>query len=74
MTVLTVDLQDLGCHVGVGQRHVLHTAGVSDTIILFIHLELEATLHCEGFSCGIDLHSPCRVTESKPACELMNTH
>lgn len=47
MTALTVDLQDLGCHVGVRQRHMLHTAGVGDTIVPSVHMELEATPHCE---------------------------
>lgn len=60
MTALTVDLQDLGCHVGVGKRHMLHTAGVSDAVVPSVHLELKATPHCERLSCCIDLCSACR--------------
>lgn len=60
---LTVDLQDLSCHVGVGQRHMLHAAGVSDPIIPSVHLELEATPHCEWFSCGIHLLNACGEPE-----------
>lgn len=60
MIALTVDLQDFSCHVGVGKRHVLHTASVGDAIVLSVHLELEATSHCEGFSCGIHLRRACR--------------
>lgn len=47
MTALTVDLQDLSCHVRVGQRHMLHAAGVGDAIVPSVHVELEATPHCE---------------------------
>lgn len=74
MTALTVDLQDLGCHVGVGQGHMLHAAGVGDAIVPSVHLELEATPHCEGFSCGIQLLSACRVrngTGMQCSCGLL---
>ena len=65
MTALTVDLQHLGCRVKVGQRHMLHAAGVGDPILPFVHLELETTPHCEGFSCGIQLLTACRESENE---------
>lgn len=47
MTALTVDLQDLSCHVGGGQSHMLHAASVGDAVIPFVHLKLETTPHRE---------------------------
>lgn len=61
MTALTVDLQDLGCHVRVRQRHMLHAAGVGDAIVPSVHMELEAAPHWEWFSRGVHLLGACRV-------------
>lgn len=38
---LTLDVQDLCCHVGFGQGLVFHAAGVSDAIIPSVHLKLQ---------------------------------
>lgn len=65
MTALTVDLQDLGCHVGVGQSHMLHATGVGDAIVPSVHLELEAAPHCEWFSRCIHLRSACSESENE---------
>lgn len=67
MTALTVDIQDLGRHVGAGQRHVLHAASVGDAIVLSVHLELEAALHREGFSCRIHLRGAYVESDRKRA-------
>lgn len=64
MTALTVDLQDLSCHVGVKQSHMFHATSVGDTVISSVHLELEAAPHCECFSAGgIYLHSACKKSK-----------
>lgn len=65
MTALTVDLQDLSCHVRVGQSHMLHATGVGDAIVPSVHLELEAAPHCEWFSCCIHLRSACNESENE---------
>lgn len=71
MTPLTVDLQDLGCHVGLGQRHMLHTAGVGDAVIPLVHLELKATPHCEWLSCSVHLLSACGESEYEPGWNVL---
>lgn len=65
MTALTVDLQDLSCHVGVGKRHMLHATGIGDSVVSSVHVQLEATPHCEWFSCGIHLLSACKEPENE---------
>lgn len=71
MTPLTVDLQDLGCHVGFGQRHMLHTAGVGNAVIPLVHLELKATPHCEWLSCSVHLLSACGESEYEPGWNVL---
>lgn len=71
MTALTVDLQDLSCHVGVKQSHMLHATSVGDTIISSVHLELEAASHCEWFSCGIYLRSACKESDKEYTRKLL---
>lgn len=66
MAALTVDLQDLCCHVGVGQRLVLHTAGVRNTVIPSVHLKLQGAPDCEGFSCRVHMCSACKEPRCQP--------
>lgn len=66
MAALTVDLQDLCCHVGVGQRLVLHTAGVCNTVIPSVHLKLQGAPDCEGFSCRVHMCSACKEPRCQP--------
>lgn len=65
MAALTVDLQDLCCQVGVGQRLVLHTTGVSNTIIPSVHLKLQGASDCEWFSRWVHARSACKEPRSQ---------
>lgn len=65
MATLTVDLQDLCCQVGPGQRLVLHTTGVSNTIILSVHLELQGAADCEWFSRWVHVCNACKEPRSQ---------
>lgn len=65
MAALTVDLQDLCCQVGVGQRLVLHATGVSNTIIPSVHLKLQGASDCERFSCWVHVCSTCKEPRSQ---------
>lgn len=67
-----MDLQDLGCHVGIGQGHMLHATGVSDAIVPSVHFELEAALHREGFSRRVHLCRACGVGETKSESIYVN--
>ena len=57
--VLTVDLQHLGGLLrGVGERHVVHLAGVRHTVVIAVHLQLQRAAHREGSPAGVHLLGP----------------
>lgn len=66
MAALTVDPQDLGCQVGLGQRLMLHAAGVRNTVVPSVHLKLQGAPDCEGFSCRVHMCSACEEPRCQP--------